>query len=67
MAGEQIRTTVSAVFWTADAEAAQAQIDAIAATLPDEDRPNTLSAIEYIAGGKPAPPEPIVPSGDDVE
>lgn len=55
---DQFRTTVSAVFWTADPEAAQQYVDAITATLPEADQASTLATIEYVAAGRPEPMPP---------
>ena len=60
---EQFRTSVSLVFWSADADAAQSEIDSIAAALPEEARGSMLANIEFIAAGKPEPPpEPEEPA-----
>jgi len=62
MAAEQFRTSVSLVFWTADADEAQANVDAIRAALPDDEaRANALSTIEFVADGKPEPPPELEP------
>jgi hypothetical protein len=62
---DQFRTSVSLVFWTADAESAQAEIDAIRAALPEESQPAVLSTIEFVAAGKPEPPvDPLEADSD---
>lgn len=52
---DQFRTTISAVVWTADTDSAQIFVDAVNAQLPEEDQPNTLTTIEFIAAGRPQP------------
>lgn len=56
---DQFRTSISLVYWTADATAAQEQADEIGAVLPDDDaRAAMLTTIEFIEAGKPEQPEP---------
>lgn len=61
MAGEQYRVSISTVFWTADPADATGVIESINNALPEADRSGTLSAIEYIEGGKPEPPTAPAP------
>jgi hypothetical protein len=50
---EQIRTTISAVYWTDTTEESEAIADAVTAALPEVDQGATLVTIEFKPDGRP--------------
>lgn len=59
MADEQYQTNVSIVFWTADTDSAQAEIERLREALPEDARNTMRSAIVFVPEGKPEPIEPM--------
>lgn len=50
---DRYRTTVSAVYWTADPDASEEISNTLTDALPEADRDATLVTVEYVKAGRP--------------